>query len=63
MESILRATQFFEFLTRFADFFEDEATIRLPPVRNQALAADDVAQQVAHLTEEDWTVPATLPSG
>lgn len=51
--TILRATQFFEFLEQFAGYFEDNGTIRLPQVRNQALAADDVVQHVARLICQD----------
>jgi uncharacterized protein YbjT (DUF2867 family) len=41
--SIVRATQFFEFLKRIADEATDGNTVRLPPVRFQPVAADDVA--------------------
>lgn len=45
--SIVRATQFFEFLTRIADSATDGNTVRLPPVGFQPMAADDVASVVA----------------
>lgn len=45
--SIVRATQFFEFLKRIADSATEGNTIRLPPVRFQPMAADDVASAVA----------------
>ena len=45
--SIVRATQFFEFLKRIADTATDGNTIRLPSVSFQPLAADDVAKVVA----------------
>ena len=45
--SIVRATQFFEFLTRIADSATEGNTVRLPPVGFQPLAAEDVASQVA----------------
>jgi uncharacterized protein YbjT (DUF2867 family) len=45
--SIVRATQFFEFVNRIADSATDGNTVRLPPVRFQPMAADDVASAVA----------------
>ena len=45
--SIVRATQFFEFLTRIADSATEGNTVRLPSVGFQPLAADDVASTVA----------------
>jgi uncharacterized protein YbjT (DUF2867 family) len=45
--SIVRATQFFEFLARIADSATDGQKIRLPPVLIQPMAADDVATAVA----------------
>jgi uncharacterized protein YbjT (DUF2867 family) len=45
--SIVRATQFFEFLKRIADSATEGNTVRLPPVRFQPLAADDVASTVS----------------
>lgn len=47
--SIVRATQFFEFVDRIADSATDGNTVRLPPVRFQPLAADDVAIAVANV--------------
>lgn len=44
--SIVRATQFFEFLNAIADSATDGNTVRLPPVRFQPVAADDVASAV-----------------
>src|SRR4249919_2498708 len=44
--SIVRATQFFEFVKSIADFSTDGDTIRLPPVLIQPMAADDVAGAV-----------------
>jgi uncharacterized protein YbjT (DUF2867 family) len=41
--SIVRATQFFEFLARIADSNSDGETVRVPPVLVQPMAADDVA--------------------
>ena len=45
--SIVRATQFFEFLQRIADSATEGNTVRLPSVGFQPLAADDVASAVA----------------
>jgi uncharacterized protein YbjT (DUF2867 family) len=47
--SIVRATQFFEFVNRIADEATDGDTVRLPPVRFQPMAADDVAGAVARV--------------
>ena len=44
--SIVRATQFFEFLKRIADTATEGNTIRLPSVNFQPMAADDVAKAV-----------------
>jgi uncharacterized protein YbjT (DUF2867 family) len=44
--SIVRATQFFEFLKRIADEATEGNTVRLPSVRFQPVAADDVASVV-----------------
>ena len=45
--SIVRATQFFEFVSRIADSATEGNTVRLPPVGFQPLAADDVARVVS----------------
>lgn len=47
--SIVRATQFFEFVKSIADFSTDGNTVRLPPVLIQPMAADDVASAVARI--------------
>ncbi|MDX6709200.1 MAG: hypothetical protein QOH96_216 [Blastocatellia bacterium] len=47
--SIVRATQFFEFVKSIADSATEGSTVRLPPVRFQPLAADDVARVVARV--------------
>jgi len=47
--SIVRATQFFEFVNRIADSFTDGNTVRVPPVRFQPMAADDVASAVGRV--------------
>src|SRR5580765_6344144 len=44
--SIVRATQFFEFVKDITDFSADGGVIRLPPVLIQPMAADDVAGAV-----------------
>ena len=44
--SIVRATQFYEFVKGIADFSADGNTVRLPPVLFQPVAADDVASAV-----------------
>ena len=45
--TIVRATQFMEFLGGIADSSTDGNTVRLPPVLFQPIAADDVAANVA----------------
>ncbi len=45
--SIVRATQFFEFVKNIADFSTAGNQVRLPPVLFQAMAADDVAAGLA----------------
>ena len=47
--SIVRATQFFEFVQRIADSFAEGGTVRVPPVSFQPMAADDVASAVARV--------------
>jgi uncharacterized protein YbjT (DUF2867 family) len=47
--SIVRATQFFEFLKGLADISFDGDKVRLPPVLFQPMAADDVASGVARV--------------
>jgi len=47
--SIVRATQFFEFVKAIADSATEGNTVRLPPVRFQPLAADDVAKAVCNV--------------
>jgi uncharacterized protein YbjT (DUF2867 family) len=47
--SIVRATQFFEFLKGIADISFDGDKVRLPPVLFQPMAADDVATGVARV--------------
>lgn len=45
--TIVRATQFFEFLGRIADSNSDGETVRIPPVLVQPEAAEDVAAALA----------------
>jgi uncharacterized protein YbjT (DUF2867 family) len=45
--SIVRATQFFEFWKGIADSATEDNTVRLPPVRFQPVAAEDVASLVS----------------
>ena len=45
--TIVRATQFFEFIGRVADSNTDGETVRVPPVLVQPEAADDVAAALA----------------
>jgi uncharacterized protein YbjT (DUF2867 family) len=47
--SIVRATQFFEFVKGIADFSTDGNTVRLPPVFIQPMAADHVASAVGRI--------------
>ena len=47
--SIVRATQFFEFVKRIADSASEGNTVRLPSVGFQPLAADDVARAVSEV--------------
>jgi uncharacterized protein YbjT (DUF2867 family) len=44
--SIVRATQFYEFVKGITDFSTDGDKVRLPPVLIQPMAADDVASAV-----------------
>jgi uncharacterized protein YbjT (DUF2867 family) len=50
--SIVRATQFFEFLKRIADSATETDTVRLPSVGFQPMAADDVASVVSKVATE-----------
>jgi uncharacterized protein YbjT (DUF2867 family) len=45
--TVVRATQFFEFIGRIADSNTDGETVRVPPVLVQPEAADDVAAALA----------------
>ena len=48
--TIVRATQFFEFLGAIAGSSTDGGKVRLPPVRMQPIAADDVVAALADVT-------------
>ncbi|WP_030608282.1 SDR family oxidoreductase [Streptomyces sclerotialus] len=50
--SIVRATQFYEFVKGIADSATDGDTVRLPHVLIQPMAADDVAEAVARTAVE-----------
>jgi len=50
--SIVRATQFFEFLRTIADVATQGSTVRVPAARMQPIAADDVARAVAELATD-----------
>src|ERR1700741_360708 len=47
--SIVRATQFFEFVKGIADFSTENNKVRLPQVLIQPMAADDVARAVGQV--------------
>lgn len=46
--SLIHATQFFEFLRSIADVSTQSGVVRLPPVKFQPMAADDVASSIAN---------------
>jgi uncharacterized protein YbjT (DUF2867 family) len=60
--SIIRATQFFEFVEKIADFSTEGNKVRLPPVLFQPMAADDVASALAGIAKGS-PVNATLEIG
>jgi uncharacterized protein YbjT (DUF2867 family) len=47
--SIVRATQFFEFVQKIADLSTDSTKVRLPSVLFQPMAADDVAGAIGRI--------------
>ena len=49
--TILRATQFFEFISRIADSSTHDGTVPLPPILFQPEAADDVASALADIAQ------------
>ena len=48
--SIVRATQFYEFMKRIADDATDGNIVRLPPALIQPMAADDVASAIGRVS-------------
>src|SRR5258705_12888864 len=48
--SIVRATQFFEFVKRIADSATDGNTVQLPPVRFQPMSPDDLASALVRVS-------------
>jgi len=47
--TIVRATQFFEFVEKIADMSTEGNTVRVPPVLIQPMAADDVASELSRI--------------
>jgi len=47
--TIIRATQFFEFVKAIGDFSTEGNTVRMPPALIQPVAGDDVAKAVAEI--------------
>src|SRR5262245_36316484 len=47
--TIVRATQFFEFVTKIADFSTEGNQVRLPSALIQPMAADDIASAIARI--------------
>ncbi|HEX4263314.1 MAG TPA: SDR family oxidoreductase [Verrucomicrobiae bacterium] len=47
--TIVRATQFFEFVGAIADSGTVDGTVRLPPIQFQPIAADDIASILARI--------------
>jgi len=60
--SIIRATQFFEFVKKIADLSVEGDEVHLPPVLFQPMAADDVASAIAGIARSS-PVNATLEIG
>jgi uncharacterized protein YbjT (DUF2867 family) len=51
--TILRATQFFEFVSAIAQSATDGQTVRLPPALMQPVVSDDVAAALADVAVEE----------
>lgn len=51
--TIVRATQFFEFVNFIAHYTTEAGTVRLPPVLMQPIASDDVAAALADVALEE----------
>lgn len=47
--TIVRATQFFEFVKQIVDYSTEDNIVRMPPALIQPMAADDVASAVARI--------------
>jgi uncharacterized protein YbjT (DUF2867 family) len=47
--TILRSTQFFEFMGRVAESFSDGTTLRVPPALVQPIVSDDVVEALAKI--------------
>lgn len=60
--TIIRATQFFEFVNKIADLSTEGNEVRLPPVLFQPMAADDVASALAGIAVSS-PVKTTLEIG
>src|SRR5437773_829118 len=60
--SIIRATQFFEFVKKIADLSTEGNKVRLPPVLFQPMAADDVASAIGRVAMSS-PVNATVEIG
>jgi uncharacterized protein YbjT (DUF2867 family) len=50
--TIVRATQFFEFVGGIADFSTEGQTVRLPPALMQPIVSDDVAAALAEIAQD-----------
>jgi uncharacterized protein YbjT (DUF2867 family) len=57
--SIVRATQFFEFMPRMADLLADGRTLRFAPVLFQPVAEDDVIQVIGKISV-GWPLNGTV---
>jgi len=60
--SIVRATQFFEFVKQIVDYSTEGNIVRMPPAFIQPMAADDVASAVARIAT-DRPVNGTVEIG
>jgi uncharacterized protein YbjT (DUF2867 family) len=60
--SIVRATQFFEFVKQIADYSTEGNKVRLPPVLFQPMAADDVASAIGRIAMSS-PVNGTIETG
>ena len=60
--TIIRATQFFEFVKQIVDYSTEGDKVRMPPALIQPMAADDVASAIARIATNP-PVNGTLKSG